>query len=87
MKPERQLELIHSYIASRKLVWDEDKVLRHEDDSSWASDTLHSLASSNPSLCLRLLCEITSRDSSDEVTEPPANGPLSILLKHPFVPM
>jgi hypothetical protein len=82
MSPEQQARVVDSYIASSKLVWDTHNVLRPGDESSWASDTLYSLAPTDPALCLSICDAIATRDSSDQLLERLANGPLSEVLKN-----
>ena len=81
MSPEEQQKVVDSYIASSKLVWGPDKVLRRGDDSSWASDALYALVTTNTELCLKLCADIANRDSSDQLLERLANGPLADVLR------
>jgi len=83
LTPEHK-RLVASYIAARTWIWTEDRILRKEDDSDWATGALYDAVWEQPALGWELIREICRATSNPEILEELANGPLhQLLVEHP----
>ena len=81
MNAEQQTHLVESYVASSRFILDKENTLRRADESTWASDALYQVSSSEPMLALRLCVRIAETDGSEQMLERVANGPRVEVLK------